>query len=89
MNTKPAYWFPAKTYGWGWGIPCTWQGWVVLLGYILGITLIAIVWNPVGYPALYYTSVILLTVLLIVICWLKGEKPSWRWGKDPEQNDAS
>lgn len=23
-------WFPAKRYGWGWGLPVTWQGWVVL-----------------------------------------------------------
>jgi hypothetical protein len=21
-------WFPAKRYGWGWGLPCCWQGWV-------------------------------------------------------------
>jgi hypothetical protein len=24
----------------------------------------------------------LLTLLLIGICYLKGEKPRWRWGKD-------
>ncbi|HTS17465.1 MAG TPA: hypothetical protein VMP11_07825 [Verrucomicrobiae bacterium] len=23
-------WFRAKRYGWGWGLPCAWQGWVVL-----------------------------------------------------------
>jgi len=21
MQTEPEYWFPAKRYGWGWGIP--------------------------------------------------------------------
>lgn len=25
------YWFPAKRFGWGWGLPSAWQGWVVLL----------------------------------------------------------
>jgi hypothetical protein len=30
MQTEPEYWFPAKRYGWGWGIPNTWQGWLVL-----------------------------------------------------------
>ena len=30
MQTDPEYWFPAKRYGWGWGIPNTWQGWLVL-----------------------------------------------------------
>jgi hypothetical protein len=28
-------WFPAMQYGIGWGLPVTWQGWVVLLIYIL------------------------------------------------------
>ena len=27
-----AVWFPAKTFGWGWGVPKTWQGWVALVG---------------------------------------------------------
>jgi hypothetical protein len=29
------YWFPAKRYGWGWGLPTAWQGWLVFVGYIL------------------------------------------------------
>ena len=24
-------WFPAKRYGYGWGLPSRWQGWVVML----------------------------------------------------------
>lgn len=27
------YWFPAKRYGWGWGLPSRWQGWAVLVIY--------------------------------------------------------
>jgi hypothetical protein len=34
------YWFRAKRYDWGWGLPGTWQGWVVLIfrvaAFILG-----------------------------------------------------
>ena len=30
-DKSPSYWFPAKTYGWGWGLPITWQGWLVFL----------------------------------------------------------
>ncbi|WP_269146578.1 hypothetical protein [Xanthomonas oryzae] len=29
MADKKDYWFPAKTYGWGWGLPTVWQGWLV------------------------------------------------------------
>jgi hypothetical protein len=35
MNTnKKQIWFPAKKYGWGWGPPCTWQGWVVMVVWV-------------------------------------------------------
>jgi hypothetical protein len=30
MDQRGEYWFPAKRYGWGWGPPRVWQGWVVL-----------------------------------------------------------
>lgn len=27
-------WFPAKKHGYGWGMPATWQGWAILLGFV-------------------------------------------------------
>ena len=36
---KKKIWFPAKRYGWGWGLPCAWQGWVVLAVWILLMSL--------------------------------------------------
>jgi len=35
-------WFPAKRYGWGWGLPCAWQGWLVLAAYFLGMFLLSV-----------------------------------------------
>lgn len=32
------YWFRAKRYGYGW-VPCTWQGWLVVVVYIVLMTL--------------------------------------------------
>ena len=73
-------WFPAKRYGWGWGLPSVWQGWVVLITYFTlvlgGIPFIQVPRGSVLYVA--YVSV--LTVALIAVCWLKGEPPRWRWG---------
>ena len=84
MSDKPKYWFPAKCYGWGWGPPSTWQGWIVLAGYLLlmipGITIIDPIVNMINY--LLYTTV--LTAIFIFICWRKGEPPRWRWGKDKD-----
>jgi hypothetical protein len=34
MASKPPYWFPAKRYGWGWGMPLTWQGRTVLVTFL-------------------------------------------------------
>ncbi|MEM5446224.1 hypothetical protein [Paraburkholderia guartelaensis] len=78
------YWFRAKRYGWGWGLPLTWQGWVVLVAYVLSIALSAILFEPHGQPYAFAAFVILATLALSAVCWLKGEPPRWRWGKDRE-----
>lgn len=74
-------WFPAKRYGWGWGPPVTWQGWVVLAAYMVLLFGGAYFLLPaIGVPAfLLYTTV--LSAALIAVCWFKGEKPRWRWGE--------
>ena len=77
----PKYWFPAKRYGWGWGLPSAWQGWVVLVAYfalvIGGVPFIQVIRGN----GIYTAYVAGLTALLLVICWLKGEPPRWRWGR--------
>ncbi len=30
----------------------------------------------------YIVYLIVLTAILIAICWLTGERPRWRWGGD-------
>jgi hypothetical protein len=78
-------WFRAKKYGWGWGLPLTWQGWVVLITFLLFIfvdffridghshsnsdTLIG-----------FIPDSLVASVIFIAICFLTGEKPKWRWG---------
>jgi hypothetical protein len=81
---SPRYWFRAKRYGWGWGLPCAWQGWVVLIAYCTlllgGVPLVRASMGGFAYVA----YVLVLTVALAAICWYKGEPPRWRWGgRDP------
>ena len=72
---NPKYWFPAKRYGWGWGLPTAWQGWVVLVTYlVLVLGGIPFVQVPKG-SVLYIAYVAALTVVLVAVCWLKGESP--------------
>lgn len=75
------YWFPAKRYGWGWGFPTTWQGWVVLIGYFVFLAVGAWVLPPNVYPQYFSVWVAAMSGLLLGVCKLKGEPPTWRWGK--------
>ncbi|MBJ7311447.1 hypothetical protein ACFOLJ_22260 [Rugamonas sp. CCM 8940] len=74
------YWFGAKTYGWGWGLPLVWQGWAVLLGYIALMLLGCVLFNPARSVLSFLLYVGVLNVLLLAICWRTGEPPVWRWG---------
>ena len=82
MREPTRYWFPAKRYGWGWGLPSCWQGWVVLgafgIAMLIGGMTIDVPAHPLGF-ALYAVSA---TLVLLVICLAKGEPPRWRWGGD-------
>jgi len=73
-------WFPAKTYGWGWGLPNCWQGWVVmgLWAMLLAGGAALLLPNHLGF---FTTYEVVMVMALITICYLKGEKPQWRWGK--------
>ena len=79
-------WFKAKKYGWGWGLPATWQGWLVFLGYIVFIILESI-YNARNYPhslhkflMLFLLQLLIATIIFAIIVILTGEKPQWRWG---------
>jgi len=76
----PRYWFPAKTFGWGWGPPCTWEGWLVTLAYLVLLPACIKLFPPDKNLPGFLGSSVGLTVLLIAICWWKGEPPRWRWG---------
>lgn len=77
---SPGYWFPAKRYGWGWGLPLTWQGWIVLTIYFVLIAVGIVFIHPRETPGAFVAWVVVLTLVLIAICWAKGEPPGWRWG---------
>jgi hypothetical protein len=80
MPEHPRYWFPAKTYGWGWGLPSRWEGWLVLVGYLALLALCIKMFLPHQNLPGFIITVHVLSGLLIAICWWKGEPPKWRWG---------
>ncbi|MDN7971140.1 hypothetical protein QZM91_26695 [Burkholderia multivorans] len=80
--TDRKIWFPAKRYGWGWGLPIAWQGWVVLFLFTLGLVASARRFPPAQAPFAFAACVIGLVLALTIVCYAKGERPKWRWGND-------
>lgn len=84
-KTKNKLWFKAKNYGWGW-YPITWEGWTVIIVYILfivyrGNTVSKLFDTQTSFVFRYFFEVLFLTIPLLTVCYLKGERPEWRWGK--------
>lgn len=86
-KSQKKIWFVRKIYGYGW-TPSKWQGWLVVLIFILLFTLNNYYFfdTNIKNPTIY--SIIINSVLnisliigLIYISYKKGEKPRWSWGK--------
>jgi len=78
-------WFKAKIYGWGW-YPASWQGWLIVLIYIVLVSTFFSNYDAHSHSVSdtlinFVPTAIILTALLIFICYKTGEKPGWRWGK--------
>jgi hypothetical protein len=73
------YWFRAKRYGYGWGLPLTWQGWAVFIGWAVVVLAPLLLRNGTG-AVLSLVALAIATPVLIWIGSRKGEPPHWRWG---------
>lgn len=73
-------WFKRKLYGWGW-YPSTWQGWSIILLFIVLLVYIAVEFLVEMKFVQYFSLLTIIIVLMIYICYKKGEKPRWSWGK--------
>ena len=71
-------WFPAKRYGWGWGVPVAWQGWAVLVLWYALLIVGACFLAGRHWPA-FAGFVAFMVLALIAVCYAKGERPRWRW----------
>ena len=74
-------WFKRKLYGWGW-VPVKWQGWLVvvlLVAYIVFLSLNLDLSSEADL-SLFFLQLIIGILVVIIICYIKGEKPAWQWG---------
>ena len=75
-------WFAPKRYGYGAGLPISWQGWAVLVGYFVSLTVLSLTLTRADNEVIFGIGVFVLTAVLIAICWYKGEPPGWRWDNE-------
>ncbi len=78
-------WFRRKTYGWGWQ-PATWQGWLAVAVFIAAVFLNFYRIDSASHSASdtlinFVPETFILSLALILVCYLTGEKPRWQWGK--------
>lgn len=83
-DNPKGYWFKRKLFGWGW-TPVKWQGWLVVLAYIVSLVLIAFRIDSNSHSVsdtlvTFFLPFIITTGILILICYKTGEKPKWMWG---------
>jgi len=80
MSNEPRYWYAAKRYGWGWGPPTTWHGWVVSILIIAAIVAPARFFLRPDRIGKYLVYVAVLAAVQLLVCYLTGPPPRWRWG---------
>jgi hypothetical protein len=77
---KPRYWFRAKRYGLGWGLPLAWQGWAIFVSWIL-IFPLGIRFLTPGNRSMRWGFIAAMVIFLLVICYWKGEPTGRRWNR--------
>lgn len=85
-TSAKTHWFVTKTYGWGW-TPSTWQGWYILLLYLMVLTEILYLSrvltsiDPIVASYITVDGTLAISALVFLILYATGERPRWRWGK--------
>lgn len=79
-SENPRYWFRAKRYAWGWGLPLAWQGWAFLVAWIIALPLGHRLLPP-GDKPMRWGFMAAMIVLLIAVCYWKGDPLGRRWNK--------
>ncbi|WP_269716655.1 hypothetical protein [Caulobacter sp. NIBR2454] len=72
-------WFKPKRYGYGAGLPITWEGWALLAVYTAST--VGAVWyfRPPAFP--FYVGILAATVLSVALVIVSRRKTDgeWRW----------
>ena len=76
MTDDGPEWFAPKRYGYGAGLPISWQGWAVLAAFLLLVFAVSV--RFADRPLVTVAIMIPATTVLLVIC-AKTTRGGWRW----------
>ena len=74
-------WFAAKRYGYGAGMPISWQGWAILGGFV---ALIALAGFLIPYSAVAYGCVVAILTVVLILITARTTRGGWRWRWDKD-----
>ena len=81
MSDDGPEWFAPKRYGYGSGLPISWQGWAIMLGFLAIVLPAAFCFAT--RPLVLFAILIPVTVALTVITSRTTRGGwRWRWGED-------
>lgn len=69
-------WFAPKRYGYGTGLPIAWQGWAVLIGFIVLVIAVAKLFHH--RPVQLFAALVPLALAFVVIC-ARTTRGGWHW----------
>ena len=69
-------WFAAKRFGYGAGLPIAWQGWALLIGYLVVATMLA--GAAPSHPVINILAILALTGGFVAIA-ARRTRGGWRW----------
>jgi hypothetical protein len=78
MARRSKAWFAPKTYGFGAGLPLSWEGWVVLLLFLVGVAAASALLHGLARAA--WLAVLVVALVAIAAPRTEGGW-RWRWGR--------
>ena len=69
-------WFAPKRYGYGAGLPISWQGWAVLVSFVALLLVIAF---SMRHQPIQLIAALVPLVLLFIVITARTTKGGWRW----------
>jgi hypothetical protein len=76
MSDVGPEWFAPKRFGYGSGLPISWQGWAITVAFMAVAVATALFFS--GRPIVVFAILIPLTAMLLVIT-AKTTRGGWRW----------